>query len=174
MASTSKPISFNKILVRLKQDYPSLTFAEGRAFYWSPANQHVMYKSNAKGQIAVFSLLHEVGHAILGHTQYRLDFELIQLEAAAWEQAKTIAPRYGVTIDEDHLQDCLDSYRDWLYRRSICPECSTKALQQDDQPRYRCHNCHAVWDVTPSRFCRPYRRQQATPPTTVFADHKAL
>jgi len=170
----AKTVGFNSLLARLQQDFPEITFAEAESFYWSPANQHVMYKQGSRGNAAIFSLLHEVGHANLDHKRYRLDFELLQLESAAWEQAKRLAPRYGITIDEDHIQDCLDSYRDWLYGRSICPTCSSRALQQDDLPQYRCHNCHTIWDVTPSRFCRPYRRQKSTTPTMVFADHKAL
>jgi hypothetical protein len=30
-------------------------------------------------------------------------------------------------------------------------------LQQNDLKHYRCFNCHEVWQVTPSRFCRAYR-----------------
>lgn len=166
----AKALAFISLVERLAADYPQLTFAAGASFYWSPANHQVMYRRNAEGVTAIFSLLHEVGHALLDHKRYKLDFELLQLEVAAWEQATAIASSYGIAIDGEHVQDCLDSYRDWLYRRSICPTCSTKALQQDDKPLYRCFNCHATWRVAPSRFCRPYRRQNGRMTTTaVFA-----
>jgi hypothetical protein len=167
----AKPPTLAVLVERLTTDYPQLTFAASTSFFWSRANHQVMYRHNAEGIAATFSLLHEVGHALLDHKRYTLDFELLQLEVAAWEQAMAIAPTYDITIDEEHIQDCLDSYRDWLYRRSICPACSAKALQQDDQPLYRCFNCHATWQVAPSRFCRPYRRQNGTTTTStaVFA-----
>lgn len=153
--------TFQDLVSQVAKDHPHVTFVEGKSFYWSPPNRQISYKRGAEGPTAAFSLLHEVGHALLDHKHYRVDFELLELEVAAWEEAKRIAPSYRIAIDEDHIQDCLDSYRDWLYRRSICPTCTTKALQQDDQPLYRCFNCHATWRVAPSRFCRPYRQKTA-------------
>ena len=49
--------------------------------------------------------------------------------------------------------------------RSICPQCTTKALQQSDYAHYRCFNCHTRWRVTPSRFCRAYRTTKDVPLT---------
>jgi hypothetical protein len=170
-ATTPLDNSMDKLLVQLQKDHPQLSFVAGKAFYWSPANRQVVYKTNAEGPTAVFSLLHEVGHALLDHKRYRLDFELLELEVAAWERAKLLGVDYDTTIDEDHIQDCLDTYRDWLYRRSICPSCTTKALQQDDEPVYSCFNCHATWRVAPSRFCRPYRQTKTQ--AAVFASSQA-
>lgn len=150
--------SLPSLLARLRKDYPELTFKAGTSFCWSPKDKQINYRADARGTEAAHSLLHEIGHASLDHRNYRQDLELLMLEVAAWEQAKLLAPTYKVAIDEDRVQDCLDSYRDWLYRRSICPSCTTKALQEDGQPRYRCHNCQATWRVAPSRFCRPYRQ----------------
>ena len=149
------------LLDRLSTDYPDICFEPGDSFCWSPADKHITYRDDASGVEGMYSLLHEIGHASLGHKHYRQDFELLLLEVAAWQQATTLGPRYGVNIDEDHLQDCLDSYRDWLYRRSVCPVCTTKALQRDGEPIYECFNCHTTWQVAPSRFCRPYRRSKA-------------
>jgi hypothetical protein len=151
----------DKLIELLTSDHPGLKFRPGKQFYWSPADQTVIYNTGASGARAIYSLLHETGHARLGHERYKLDFELLQLEVSAWEEAKRLAAKYGLEINEDHIQDCLDSYRDWLYRRSICPSCTTKALQQDNSPQYRCYNCHATWKVSPSRFCRPYRQSHS-------------
>lgn len=145
------------LLDRLQELYPELVFLAGKGFYWSPKSRQIVYDADRRDEKAIWSLLHETGHALLEHTAYRADYELIRLEVAAWETAKQLAGRLDVSIDEDHIQDCLDTYRDWLYRRSICPACLTKCLQQDDCAHYRCHNCHTVWRVTPSRFCRAYR-----------------
>ena len=162
-------IDFQKLLAHLNNDFPEVNFVAGKTFYWSPVNRQVVYRPQAKGQVACYSLLHELAHARLNHQRYQLDFELVELEVAAWEEAKQLASRYDLEIDEDHLQNCLDTYRDWLYRRSICPACTTKALQQDDAPLYRCFNCHTSWRVTPSRFCRPYRQSHAGVADLVFA-----
>lgn len=152
-----------KLIDTLSAKYPKLRFTPGENFFWSPETTEIFYKSRASGKKATWSLLHETGHALLEHRSYKADFELIRLEVAAWERAKQLAADIGTAIDESHIQDCLDTYRDWLYKRSICPECSTKCLQQDDYAHYRCFNCHTVWKVTASRFCRAYRRSKDIP-----------
>lgn len=154
-----------QLINMLQKQFPGLRFKAGKQFSWSPETGEIIYKSGAHGTAARWSLLHETGHALLGHRSYKADFELLRLEVDAWQQAKSIAKTVGVMIDEDHIQDCLDTYRDWLYKRSICPNCSTKCLQQDDFVHYRCFNCHATWRVTASRFGRAYRRHvSATAP----------
>ncbi len=147
----------NDLVSKLKNTYPKLKFSPSNSFYWSPDTNEVFYSEKAKGKLSQWSLLHELGHGLLGHRHYEADFMLLRLEIDAWEKAKEIASSLGIKIDEDHIQDCLDTYRDWLYKRSICPECSTKSLQQSDFSHYRCFNCHMQWRVTTSRFCRTYR-----------------
>lgn len=147
-----------QLLARLKADYPDITFKEGESFYWSPKDRSVTYALiSTQPKLAGWSLLHEVSHGILGHTDYKSDFELVQLEVAAWQHARKLASKYKVRIDPEHIQDCLDTYRDWLHRRSTCPECGTVSIQADSRS-YRCLNCSSVWHVSNSRFCRPYRR----------------
>ncbi len=171
-ASTARPVidsTVKALLDRLRHDYKDVEFIAGNTFCWSPASRQIIFKANAKGLAAIYSLLHEVGHAHLKHKRYTLDFELLEIEVAAWEQAQLIAPTYDVQINEDHVQNCLDTYRDWLYRRSICPSCTTKALQLDKEPAYACFNCHATWRVAPSRFCRPYRKTKGETQPATFA-----
>jgi hypothetical protein len=145
------------LIAKLQSQFPELRFIPGQQFCWSPETLEIIYKDNAKGKNATWSLLHETGHALLKHTGYRADFELIILEIAAWGEAVQLGKSLGIAIDEDHIQDCLDTYRDWLYKRSICPNCHTKCLQQDDRAHYHCFNCHTLWRVSASRFCRAYR-----------------
>ena len=147
-----------RLIKTLQKQFPELHFRAGQRFSWSPKTGEIIYKKAAHGEQAQWSLLHETGHALLGHRSYEADFELIRLEVEAWERAKLIAQEVGIKIDEGHIQDCLDTYRDWLYKRSICPNCSTKALQQDDFVHYRCFNCNTKWRVSASRFGRAYRR----------------
>jgi len=147
----------DKLIAELQSKFPALRFTPGKQFCWSPETGEIFYKAHARGKQATWSLLHETGHALLEHHGYKADFELLRLEAAAWERAHGLAEGLGLAIDEDHVQDCLDTYRDWLYKRSICPACTTKCLQQGDFVHYRCFNCHTTWRVTASRFCRAYR-----------------
>jgi len=149
-----------KLISKIHAEFPNLRFVAADQFYWSPESSEIFYNKAAGGQQATWSLLHETGHALLAHASYKSDFELLLLEVAAWERAQHLAKHLKLTIDEDHIQDCLDTYRDWLYKRSICPNCSTKSLQQGDFVHYRCFNCHTTWRVTASRFCRAYRRHK--------------
>ncbi len=144
-------------LKQLQAKFPNLQFREGRVFLWSPETREIVYRARGRGVSATWSLLHETSHALLGHTTYGTDFELVTLEMQAWEKAKELAAELDVAIDEDHIQDCLDSYRDWIYARSMCPRCGTRSVQQSDLKQYQCYNCHEIWQVTPSRFCRAYR-----------------
>lgn len=158
----------DKLITELKSKFPKLKFTPGRQFSWSPEAGAIIYKPGAKGRRAIWSLLHETGHALLRHQSYKADFELLRLEVEAWERARQLAADLGTTISEDHIEDCLDTYRDWLYKRSICPTCSTKCLQQGDFVHYRCFNCHTTWRVTASRFGRAYRSTKHVPQSTVF------
>jgi hypothetical protein len=146
-----------KLIAKLTEKYPVLRYTAGEQFYWSPENQEIIYNQAARGKKAVWSLLHESGHALLGHTNFRADYELLRLEVAAWDKAKLLANELNLTIDDGHIEDCLDTYRDWLYRRSLCPNCNNKSLQQGDFVHYRCFNCHTIWKVNSDRFARTYR-----------------
>lgn len=149
------------LLSKLRADYPDISFVKGESFFWSPKDKTVTYADvSTMLEVADWALLHEISHGILGHTDYHSDFELVQLEVAAWQHARKLAKDYGIKIDPEHIQDCLDTYRDWLHRRSTCPTCGTVSLQHSSKS-YRCINCGAAWNVSNSRFCRPYRRLAA-------------
>jgi hypothetical protein len=157
-----------QVLRKLQKQFPELQFSPGDQFCWSPETAEIFYATQPVGTEAVWSLLHETGHALLEHKSYQADFELLRLEVDAWEQARALAIDHGISIDEDHIQDCLDTYRDWLYKRSICPTCRTKCLQEDNHSYYHCFNCHTSWRVTSSRFCRAYRSIKNVLPSTVL------
>jgi hypothetical protein len=146
-----------RLLLALHEAYPKIKLTPSDSFYWSPENNEVFYIEGADNEIARWSLLHEVGHALSKHHTYDADYMLLRLEVEAWDKAKEISPIFVQSIDEDHIQNCLDTYRDWVYKRSVCPNCSTKCFQGSDFKHYKCFNCHARWRVTPSRFCRTYR-----------------
>ncbi|MBA3757930.1 hypothetical protein H0X09_03685 [Candidatus Saccharibacteria bacterium] len=144
-------------VARLSGDYPDFKFRAGREEHWSPQSNTITFTLDQNEQQLCFGLLHELAHALLGHANYKGDFELIKLEAQAWELASTIGKKYSIEITEDHIQACLDTYRDWLHRRSTCPTCAMHVLQRDTTT-YQCFNCQSIWQVSSGRFVRPYRK----------------
>lgn len=158
MAATTSLNSTTKVFItRLSQDYPKFKFKPGRQEQWSPKTKTITFNPKRTKKELQFSVLHELAHAVLGHSTYRSDFELLKLEAGAWELAAKIGKAYGIIISEDYIQNCLDTYRDWLHRRSACPSCGTHVLQKNPYS-YHCFNCGASWQVTSGRFVRPYRK----------------
>lgn len=151
-----------QLVRRLRLRFPDLVFRAGKTFSWSPSSSEISYKIDTQDKSCSWSLLHETSHALLGHKSYSTDIELLRHEMYAWERARTLSQEMGIIcIPEDYIQDCLDTYRDWLYARSICPACTAKALQISTR-LYRCLNCHCAWNVTQSRFCRSYRTTRST------------
>jgi hypothetical protein len=147
------------LIAKLAKTYPAISFAASDKFYWSPKEQTVYYDTAARGEQAQWALIHELSHGLLGHKNYKTDFELLRLEVAAWHMAESVAKDLAITIDQDHVQDCLDTYRDWLHARSKCPECGEHGIQNKSGD-YTCINCRAVWHVSQERFCRAYRRKK--------------
>lgn len=147
-----------KLIIKIKRDHPGLLFRPGRSHCWSPKHGQISYASEEDIH-SIEGLLHELGHARLAHEGYASDLELLQKEVEAWEEALCLAELYAVTIDEDHIQDCLDTYRDWVHKRSMCPRCRSTGLQEAER-RYACINCSHSWQVSSSRFGRPYRRSK--------------
>ncbi|MDO8265472.1 MAG: hypothetical protein Q7T41_00850 [Candidatus Saccharibacteria bacterium] len=146
-----------KLIKDILKIYPDIAFKEGDNYYWSPSNQTVYFGNNETSE-GLWALLHESGHAILKHIHYYSDIQLVSMELQAWEKAKEIAVSHNIEIDEDHIQDCLDSYRDWIHKRSLCPDCNLAGLQINTHT-YSCVFCNNKWKVSTERFCRPYRRK---------------
>ena len=139
----------------IKNDFPELVFTKGQCFSWSPNTATVSY-TDLQSITDIAQLLHEIAHAKLNHTSYQHDISLIDLERAAWEYAsKELAPRYDITIDmnDNIIQESLDTYRHWLHARSICPECGAVGIQHKPSC-YRCFNCYTVWRVNEAKNCQ--------------------
>jgi hypothetical protein len=144
---------------KLRQDYPDVVFIASDKASWSAVSRQVTYVS-LEHPTNKLATIHELGHAQLDHREYESDVDLLQKEVAAWKYASTIAQRYGLSIDDEHIQSCLDSYRDWLHRRSTCPLCEAHGLQRS-RSLYGCFNCQTTWTVSRQRLCRPYRLKKA-------------
>jgi len=147
------------LLDELIQDYPRVKFTPGTRFTWDSHDKAVVYVGEDTTREGDWALLHELGHALLAHKDFETDMQLLQMEVAACAEAKTISQKYNITIDEDYIEDSLDTYRDWQHFRSTCPTCAVRSLQVD-RHTYRCQNCSTIWHVTKSRLCRSYRRKK--------------
>ena len=163
MAATSTPKSIRSKTVltidQIQRDYPDIFFVESTRYSWHAGEKRVSYqKERLADERGMWAILHEIGHALLDHTDYENDMELLQMEVAAWEKAHELAKRYNMSLDQDYIEDNLDTYRDWLHVRATCPTCFERSLQTS-RHTYTCHNCGTVWRVTRSRLCRPYRRR---------------
>lgn len=148
-------------LTKIKLDFPDITFKKGDVFSWFPKTQTVFYK-NLRQKNDFAQLLHEIAHAKLQHESYQRDITLIDMERSAWEYAvDMLAPAYNLPLqmDDDIVQDSLDSYRNWLHSRSICPNCEAVGMEIAKH-RYRCLQCHSEWRVNEARSCelRRYRK----------------
>ena len=154
--TTSSKIS-SSFIDKIAQDYPQFGFKPGSHEHWSPKTKTITYEGSASEQYIKYGVLHELAHALLGHNNYHSDFELLKLETQAWQKAAEIGKTYGIKIDDEHIQNCLDTYRDWLHHRSKCPTCGMHVMQADAHT-YKCFNCGATWNVSAGRFARSYRR----------------
>lgn len=151
-AATAMP-QLTSLLKQIINDHTQFGFVLGDDFVWSPDGRQIMYKKPAH-LADIWTLLHEVAHAKLGHTSYDLDIELVTREVEAWEHARvSLAPLYGLHIDPDHIEDHLDTYRLWLHERSRCPNCRQNGLQTTKNT-YSCNNCRCLWRVNEARICR--------------------
>jgi predicted RNA-binding Zn-ribbon protein involved in translation (DUF1610 family) len=144
MTTSSKMSS--SLIDRVILDYPQFKFCPGSQEHWSPKSNTITYSQS------------EPLDELLGHNTYQSDFELLKLESEAWQLAAKIGRKYHIMLDDDHIQDCLDTYRDWLHRRSKCPTCGMHVMQQDSVT-YKCFNCDTSWQVSSRRFSRSYRRK---------------
>ncbi|MGI9027264.1 MAG: hypothetical protein ACR2FM_00235 [Candidatus Saccharimonadales bacterium] len=153
-SNTKQKNSFAQLLKQIQNDFTDVIFTSSDSFYWSGESRTIYY--DVAGQDPAWSLLHELGHMVRAHNTYNSDTRLVQMEMEAWETAKQLAPRYGLTISDTHIQDCIDSYRSWQHLRSKCPKCEQAGIEKQGG-RYHCINCQHNWRVTDKRFCRVYR-----------------
>lgn len=149
--------SITSLSAKLARDYPHLTFEQGEDFAWHPKSRTITYSLEVDEAASL--LLHETAHAALEHTRYLRDIELLRMEQEAWNHAQhTLAPAYDMIIDPSLVAASLDTYRDWLHKRSLCPNCQQTGIQ-DTPTTYRCLSCSTRWEVNEARTCRLKRRR---------------
>lgn len=151
MDATTMP-KINSLAKKLANAFPDLTFEVSDDFRWSPEEKVIYYCPENRDE-ASCELLHETAHGLLQHADYERDIDLLKMERDAWTYAqKELAPRFNIKITDDHIEDAIDSYRDWLHARSLCPHCSQTGIQTKINT-YSCLGCNESWHTNEARRC---------------------
>ena len=122
------------LIEKLRVDYPDFRFREGKKFSFRPPRTIIVGPSEPNDSLL---LLHELGHAISAHRNFVLDPDRLKMEREAWEKARELSKIYGVEYDEEIVEQELDTYRDWLDKKSRCPKCRLTRFQTPDG-QYHC------------------------------------
>lgn len=151
--TTGKNMSLEIALKNNAAQHPHLSrlvLQKGETFGWDHTACAITYNPHVKGFEQY--LLHEFGHAILGHIGYKRDIELLSMERAAWDEALRLAADFTVAVTDETIENALDTYRDWLHSRSVCPNCSATGIQSEHSS-YHCISCKTQWRVNEARTC---------------------
>lgn len=122
--------SFKKmpeVVQKIINDFSDLNFYIGNKFMFRPPNNIFLDKKIVDNYALL--LLHEIGHALSKHRDYKTYFKLLDMETEAWEKAEILASKYGVFYDENLVQEHLDTYRDFLYTKTTCLYCGNYCLE---------------------------------------------
>lgn len=140
------------MIEKLKAIYPEINFLPAERYSFISHKNTITYLDSDDNTHGHHSLLHELAHAILGHKHYKNDISLLKIERDAWALTKKLLDEHGINIDKEHIEDCLDTYRDWIYKRASCPRCSHIGYQTSKNA-YDCVYCAISWRVPESRLC---------------------
>ena len=124
-------------LAKIKSDFPDFRFIDGTRFSFRPPRT-IMVGPEEPGDASL--LLHELGHALCGHIDFDTSVRRVRMEREAWDKARELAEIYGVLIDEDTVECELDTYREWLHKKSRCPRCGLTRFQTPDGD-FHCPRC---------------------------------
>jgi hypothetical protein len=113
-------MDMQKLLSELQTKHPGLRFTPGEQFCWSPETNEIFYKKGARGQNARWSLLHETGHALLGHKNYDVFNNQISCTTAAL--TATPPGAFPITASAAPTAPPKTSPKPALFLRSFMPD----------------------------------------------------
>lgn len=124
-------------LAKIKSDYPEFKFISGKRFSFRPPKTIVVGPEEPNDSLL---LLHELGHALSEHRDFDTSVRRVKMEREAWDKARELCSKYELEYNEDLVEDELDTYREWLHKKTICPKCSLTMFQTPDGV-YHCPKC---------------------------------
>lgn len=127
----------DRLLEKLQADFSEFCFKRGEKFAFRPPKTIVIGLEEPHDSLLT---LHELGHALCGHCSFGTDVARIKMEREAWEKARELCKKYGVIYDEAAVENELDTYREWLDKKSRCPSCGLTRFQSPDGT-YHCPRC---------------------------------
>ena len=139
------------------RSFDELTFLPSGYFAYDAATDVINYDPECiDDEAGQLSLVHEVSHALLSHFHYSYDIELLFMEINAWTKTRELCAQLGIAIDEDYINDCIESYDSWLTARSTCPKCGNFCLQKGPN-QFSCFLCGCGWKVNDRKDRRVVR-----------------
>ncbi len=130
-------------LETLKTSYPEFTFKPGRKFLFRPRKSIFYIESDENFRLL---LLHELAHALLGHFSFDKSLERLQIERDAWEKTRELCETHSIPFSEEFANSELDTYRDWVHQKTLCPSCGLTCLEVNSESLY-------------CPFCQKYQRK---------------
>lgn len=124
-------------LARIKSDFSEFNFIFGARFSFRPPKTIVVGPSEENDSLL---LLHELGHALSKHRDFDTSVKRVRMEREAWDKARDLAKKYEIDFDEEMVESELDTYREWLHKKSRCPKCGLTRFQSPDGA-YHCPKC---------------------------------
>ena len=124
-------------LARVKSDYPEYKFISGKRFSFRPPKTIVIGPEEPNDSLL---LLHELGHALSNHRDFNTSVRRVKMEREAWEKARELCSLYEVEYNDELIEEELDTYRDWLHKKTCCPKCGLTMFQTPDGV-YHCPRC---------------------------------
>ncbi len=125
-----------ELIERLRVDYPDIRFVSGKKYSFRPPRTIMIGPEESS-----LLLLHELGHALCGHRDFKTNIQRVKLEREAWEKARELSSKYGIQFDDEFAENELDTYRDWVEKKSRCPVCGLTRFQSIDG-NYHCPRCN--------------------------------
>ncbi len=143
-----------RFVERLERDFPGMEFRWGcqRFSYREIKSKKTVFLGQPQPNFGLLAL-HEVGHGLSGHKDYKTLIQRLKNESEAWERAKTLLLQYRERThsdeqnkipiwDEEFVQTQLDTYREWIHTKTQCKKCGLTMYQTGDSS-FHCPRCES-------------------------------